>query len=168
MGLTFVAFGSACESDVTSAAGGAGGASSGSSNLDQDCFDACVAKGESAEVCTDACSDDTTSSSGKTTTDASTGVGGGVDVELEKACFSCWDSTGACAVEHDACDKSLACLELRNCPFTCGSKPGCVDACNEIIPTGVEPLTALAQCMICNDGPCATECADSIMRAYCE
>ena len=172
VGVLALALAAACGSDVTSAAGGAGGtgASSGSSQIDPDCYDACIAKGESDAVCMDACTDDTKSASSKSTSVGSGGAGGGIDVELEKACYACWEDNadGACATEHDTCEKSLACVELRNCPFTCGSKPGCVDECNAIIPTGVEPLTELAQCIMCDAGPCATACAESIMQAYCE
>lgn len=160
----------ACGSDVSS--GGGGGA--GGTSVDPDCFEACIDKGVSDAECNEACATTATGKGGETSKTTSTGqggaAGGAVDVEYEKSCYTCFEDNkgGACAAEYEACLESLACLQLRDCPFTCGEKPGCVEECNEIIPSGVAPLTALVQCMACGDGPCSSACSASLNQAYCE
>jgi len=185
----------ACSSDVWGPAADKG--------TDEDCYDSCVAKGESPDLCSSYCSADSKScyddcvAKGVPPTDctavcaaweggtkpgvggtagsgASSGIGGSssspIDPELEKTCVECWydvSQTGeACEDEAKACDQSLACTQLQWCPLIC-AKPDCWQECNEVIPTGVAPLTALVQCVACDDGPCAEECQDSVMLGYC-
>jgi len=175
--LVALAVASACGSSLeATGAGGAGGAGSGGSQLDQGCYDDCVAKGETPEECTAYCTSGTggKGAGGKGTTTTSTsgtaGAGGGFDVPLEKACIECWDdnANGICSAQYETCDKSLACIQLRNCPFSCVVNKDCIEECNQIIPTGVAPLTALVQCMACSGGPCEQECQDSVTLFYCD
>lgn len=168
----------ACGGSVQSASGGAGGA-----NVDQECFEACVDKGLSTAECNDWC-DKGSSASGKgaTTSTATTGGttgsgttttsgGGKLDPELEKSCIDCWydesASTGQCAEQAAICEADLACQQLQWCPLLCEGE-NCFEECNEIIPSGVEPLSALVQCMACDGGPCAQACAGSLMLQYCK
>jgi hypothetical protein len=175
--IVALAFASACGSSVE--ATGAGGGGSGGSQLDQGCYDDCVAKATTPEECTAYCTSGTggkgaggkgAGGKGSTSTSGTAGAGGGFDVPLEKACIECWDdnAAGACSKEYDTCAATLACIQLRNCPFSCIDKSVCVEECNEIIPTGLEPLTALVQCMACAGGPCADACSDSVTLSYCE
>jgi len=169
----------ACGSDVLTdkPAGGDG------SDVDLKCYDDCIAKGVSAADCTAYCSgaeDDDgkgtskggASGSGGAAGTAGDGTGAGeIDPEAEKTCIQCWydeaQVNGTCATEAEACEESLACTQLQWCPFIC-EQPNCVEECNEVIPMGVEPLTALVQCMACDGGPCASECQASVMLAYCK
>ncbi len=167
-----------------------GGSTSAPGEVDQECYDACIAKGASPEECAFYCSDPkgttgktpgstsnpgTGTSSGGTVgtggAGAGTGTGGKLDPEVEKPCVQCWydesQMTGVCVDEAKACEQSLACSQLQWCPMLCG-KPDCIQECNEIIPSGVAPLSALVQCMACEDGPCAEECQDSVMLSYCK
>ena len=89
------------------------------------------------------------------------------EARREKACATCWYEHAECAAEARACEESLACTQLQWCPFIC-DRPNCVDECNAIIPTGVALLTALAECAVCNQGPCAQACQGSILLAYCD
>lgn len=158
----------ACGSDVSQSEGSGG---AGGSTVDPGCFQACVDKGVSEEECNAACTEDDTKTSSKSSTQTSTGsAGGGVDELYEKSCYVCMEENAGdtCGEELKACEASLACLQLRDCPFTCGEKPGCIEECNEIIPTGVAALTALVQCMSCGVGPCSDECSESLTQAYCE
>jgi hypothetical protein len=83
-------------------------------------------------------------------------------------CFGCWEDYSAqCQVELDACKASLACSQLMDCPLACGYQPECITECNEIIPSGVEPLTAVIECMVCSGGPCAADCMNDVMLSYC-
>ena len=88
-----------------------------------------------------------------------------------KSCIECWydeeQNEGACRAESNACEESLACTQLQWCPSLC-DQDNCIENCNDVIPTGVPILTALVQCMACNEGPCAESCADSDMLAYCD
>ncbi len=155
---------------------------------EQACLDACLAKGGSDDECTAWCTNPGDGKPGAGEKPPSGGVtadGGGregdpgempdpgetLDPEVEKPCIQCWydetETGGACNEEAKACEASLACTQLQWCPTLCG-KPECFEECNAVIPTGVAPLTALAQCAVCNDGPCADACEDSVMRAYCD
>jgi len=177
---------SACGNEVrVQKAGGDGdGSNGGKEVLDEKCYSACLEKGEAAEVCDAYCTVDdgdgkggagakgTDKGTGATGNDGTGGFGAsGVDPADEKSCIQCWydesDATGACSAEAKACELSLACTQLQWCPLIC-EKPGCWQECNEIIPTGVEPLSDLVQCMACDGGPCANECEDSVMLAYCD
>jgi hypothetical protein len=178
LSLGAILIAAACGSSVTTtetgpAAGGAAASGGGGKQVDQDCYDACVGKGIGEAECTELCS---SSSSGKggdgagMTTSGSSGSGGYIDPDLEKACFECWYDVGDdfCTEELETCEKSLACGQLRDCPFACKGTPECIGDCQEIIPTGVAPLTALVQCMACNNGPCADECAGAVTLVYCD
>lgn len=85
-------------------------------------------------------------------------------------CYQCWgEFPVACEAELVACKEDLACTQLQECPAACGYELKCVAECNEIIPAGVEPLTALLQCMVCDaEAPCAPECDNDVMLSYCE
>jgi len=160
------------------------------SDVDQGCYSGCVAKGVPEADCEIYCSDlvddsdkKGTGASGKTGTGGSgkTGTGAGanaggagsdeLDPELEKSCVKCWydesASTGACGAEAKACESSVACTQLQWCPTLCG-KLGCWQECNDVIPSGVDPLAALVQCMACGQGPCAEVCQGSVMLSYCD
>ncbi len=153
---------------------------------DQGCYDACIAKGAEVAECEAACTKpqgdkpegDKPEGSVKPEVDGGDpgdgggeGVVEGLDPEVEKPCIQCWydeaESGGTCEDEAKACEASLACTQLQWCPTLCG-KPECFDECNAVIPSGVEALTALARCAVCDDGPCADECEDSLMRRYCD
>ena len=169
--------------DACIAKGSSPEACQGACALDGDCYDACIAKGEPVDVCAAYCSGGVggkgSGTGGKTgvggsgaagSSSSGSGAAGGFDVEVEKSCVSCWyDETvtgGACQAEATACQQSLACTQLQWCPSFCG-KPGCLDECNAIIPSGVAPLTALVQCVACDGGPCAEACNGSVMLQYC-
>ena len=164
---------------------------SGGSGGSVDCYDDCIKKGEDPEVCAQACSGGKGGSGGDGGSGAmgvggntghpggfggtmggsggSTGGSGGkIDPEREKPCVECmYDRAGTeCAAEAEACEKSLACQQLQWCPSLCGS-PDCLEECNDIIPTGVAPLSALVQCAACSGGPCAEECQGAAILAYC-
>lgn len=156
----------------------------GDSVVDEKCYDACLNKGVPSDDCEAYCSAGAGkdgagaagTGSGKGTGAAgNSGTGGfgasGVDPVEEKSCIECWydesEETGQCSDEAKACQASLACTQLQWCPVLC-EKPGCWEECNEIIPSGVEPLRDLVECMVCDGGPCAEECADSVMLSYCE
>ncbi len=180
----------------TSAGGnGTGGttvtSSSSSSTVDPGCYEDCLKKGKPANYCADYCSGgSSTSSSGKggsTTSSSGTGSTGSsgsssgtgstgttsttttFDPGQEKTCMQCWNdqAAGQCSAQYKACQNSLACTQLSTCPFACKGTPECFAECNKIIPTGVAPLTALVQCIACNNGPCSVECQSSILLAYC-
>ncbi|MBW2454860.1 MAG: hypothetical protein JRI68_10130 [Deltaproteobacteria bacterium] len=147
----------------------------GGSQTNPECYADCIEKGETPENCVYYCSEKGTggsgaasSGSGGTTTSSGTG---GVDPESNKPCIQCWydedQTNGACTAEAMACEYSLACTQLQWCPLLC-DKTGCIEECNAIIPTGVADLTALVQCAVCNGGPCADECQDSVFLYYCE
>ena len=174
--IAALAFASACGSSVEATDVGGGG--SGGSQLDQGCYDDCVAKGATPQECTAYCTSGTggkgaggkgAGGNGSTSTSGTAGAGGGFDEPLEKACIACWDdnANGICSAQYETCDKSLACIQLRNCPFSCVINKDCIEECNQIIPTGVAPLTALVQCMACSGGPCEQECQDSVTQSYC-
>jgi len=199
-------------SSGSSADSGAGG----SPDIDQACYDTCIAKGESPDVCVAYCGGasskgGTGGTDGKGGTGATSGkggtggtggstggtggstggtggsvggaagstggaagstggTGGKPDPAVEKSCVQCWYDTqvnGACVNEAKACEESLACSQLQWCPQLCG-KPDCVEECNQIIPTGVAPLTALVQCMACGNAPCASDCEGSVLLSYCD
>lgn len=85
-----------------------------------------------------------------------------------RACFECWKQTPeACERPVAECWDSLACTQLMDCPAACEFSPDCVAECNEIIPSGVETLTAAVQCMVCDDGPCAADCGNDWIQSYC-
>ncbi len=159
-----------------------GGGGNSGTTVDPECHEACVAKGVDSDECDAYCSKSadkggassgTKSGSAGATTSAGPGATGattgGLDVEGEKTCIECWEeqSAGSCAAPYEACEESLACVQLRNCPFSCIGKESCLEECNEIIPSGVPPLSALVQCMMCGAGVCAAPCAGSIYQAYC-
>lgn len=142
--------------------------------LDRSCFDACVDKGEEPDDCRAICTVPDDKKGSKSTSDAGIALGedAGLDEKLdptiEKPCIECWyEDAAACVDQAKACEASLACNQLQWCPSLCG-KPDCVDECNEIIPTGVAPLADLVQCAVCDDGPCAQACEDSVMLSYCD
>ena len=88
-----------------------------------------------------------------------------------RACLGCWkDALDAevCETEYDACIDSLACAQLLECPYDCGNTPECVAECMAIIPSGVEAMSAVVGCMVCDAGPCAADCQVPAMTAYCE
>jgi len=87
--------------------------------------------------------------------------------EMERACFACLESTEACEAQWDACEENLGCQLLLDCPFACGATAECVAQCNDVIPSGVAPLTELYECLICNGGPCADACAAAALASYC-
>jgi hypothetical protein len=162
----------ACGDEVVTSLGDEG---TGGSKTGPECYDDCIQKGETPENCADYCSGKGTggsgaasSGSGGTTTSSGTG---GIDPESNKPCVQCWydedETNGACTAEAMACQYSLACTQLQWCPVIC-EKDGCIEQCNAIIPTGVADLTALVQCAVCNGGPCADECQDSVFLYYCE
>ena len=165
----------ACGSDVSNE----DGAPDGAEAVDPACFEACVAKGEAPESCNEWCATDGDKGEGKGEDDDDTppvpGPGPGPDPDpdpddLDKECVECWydlAEDGGCEDEAEACEDDLACQQLTWCPFLC-DEPDCLDECNEVIPTGVEPLTALVQCMACDDAPCADACAGSVHLGYCE
>jgi len=88
----------------------------------------------------------------------------------DRACHGCWyeNKLGECAELLAACEDDLACSLLMTCPYDCAGEPDCVEQCNAIVPSGVEPLTALANCMNCGQGPCVDACAESHFAEYCE
>lgn len=91
------------------------------------------------------------------------------DPGKDRACVECWYVEGvqACGALLESCEADLACSLLMNCPYDCEATSDCVAECNEIVPTGVEPLTELVQCMACGGAPCATACAESHFVEYC-
>lgn len=161
----------------------------GQSEDELECREACIAKGVSEADCVEACAEIASKDPGSgkpekpdderangdpaagtdPADDNHTAPDDGHDPAAEKSCVQCWydAEAGACADEAKACEDSLACTQLQWCPFLC-EDTDCVEQCAEIIPSGVEPLTALVRCAICDDGPCAEACADSAMLAYCE
>jgi hypothetical protein len=155
----------ACNAEVrtTNASAGAG------ATVDPGCFEACVDKGESAEVCTAFCMDKGTSSGSKGSS-VGTGTGGGPDPAIEKPCINCLyeESVGTtCEALAATCKDSVACTQLQWCPTLCG-EPNCWTECNDVIPSGVKPLSALVQCMACGEAPCADACAKSVVLSYCD
>ncbi len=172
--------------------GGAGltsssSSSSSSTTVDKDCYDDCVAKGKPGDYCEDICSGgSSTSSSGSTTSSSGTGSTGSsssggtgstgttttttYDPGQEKTCLQCWNeqAAGQCSAVYKACENSLACTQLSTCHFACKGTPECFAECNTIIPSGVAPLTAVVQCMACNNGPCSVPCQTSILLGYCK
>ncbi|MEM7154552.1 MAG: hypothetical protein AAF799_17020 [Myxococcota bacterium] len=84
-----------------------------------------------------------------------------------RACYGCWEDNSASCEALDTCKADLACSQLLDCPFACGGTLDCVAECNEIIPSGVEPLTELVQCMVCEGAPCAEDCQNDVMQSYC-
>ena len=182
--FTSLLLASACGAEVTVATGSTGdngrGASSG--GVDQRCYEACLRAGGTQEECTDACWDPgaagSSSSGSKTTSGGSSGSGSGsttdpadpTDEELsERYCYMCMkENAGSCAEEHAACQADLACKVLSSCPFNCTGDTDCIEQCKDIVPKGVEKLSALVQCMICDNGPCQIDCIGSSMLTYCE
>ena len=94
---------------------------------------------------------------------------GGIDPDIEKPCIECMYSqqAPACEQQATACEQDLACQQLQWCPTLCG-KDGCFEECNEVIPDGVAPLSALVQCAVCDAGPCAQECVGSVLLGFCK
>ena len=177
-GLGLLAVPSACGSDVTE--GGTGDTTTSTSSsggyVDPDCYQDCLAKGGTEADCADRCwKDDGTGggSSSSTSSSTSSGTGGtdGLNKETERDYYECMAKAekydGACTAEWKACNDSLACHMLLLCPYECYGDPDCIDQCHEIIPTGVELVTALIQCMVCDDGPCAGDCQNTTWQQYC-
>lgn len=91
------------------------------------------------------------------------------ELEEARACMECWyKSPGPCAGLLEACESDLACSQLLECPYECGANEDCFAQCNEIIPSGVEPVTELVQCLVCQeDSPCAADCTLPGLLDYC-
>ncbi len=165
----------ACSSSVTAPGAGSGG------SIDQDCYDECIAKGSAPDVCEKYCSDTKgtggkgtggKSSSGTTSsgTGGAGGEGGMFDPDIQKPCVMCWEDeaeNGVCAEQWWACEASLACRVLRDCPWQC-KDASCVAECDSVVPDGVPLLTALVECIVCNQGPCYDECVGSSYPHYCD
>ena len=165
--------------------------------LDLECFDACIAKGVESIECEGYCSlaedDDFRKEAGEKSVDGRWDKddedewdNGGTNPDRDerdreqreqkereaeediraKECVTCWYEQADCSAQAEACEESLACTQLQWCPFLC-DRPDCVQECNEIIPSGVELLTALAECAVCDSGACASECAGSNLLEYC-
>jgi len=178
---------SACGHEVRAQKSGGDGddPNGGEVVIDEQCHDDCIEKGEPADECDAWCTVKGGGEGGAGakggTTKPGTGAAGnegtggfgasGVDPAEEKSCIQCWydesKATGTCSAEAKACELSLACTQLQWCPIIC-EEPGCWEECNDIIPTGVAPLSDLVQCIACNGGPCAAACAGSVMLSYCE
>jgi len=86
-----------------------------------------------------------------------------------RECLECWaEQSAECQPLLDACKADLACGQLIDCPFACGGTLECVQECNEIIPSGVEALTEVMECLVCNnDAPCVADCQNDVMLSYC-
>ncbi|MBW2452890.1 MAG: hypothetical protein JRI68_00170 [Deltaproteobacteria bacterium] len=170
----------ACGADVTQ--GGTGGetttssTSSSSGHVDPDCYEECIANGGTQADCEVRCwEDDGTGGSSSSGTSSGTGGGGtggtgGLDHQAERDCYECMTEaqSDACSTEWEECDADLACSMLLICPYECYGDPTCIDQCHEIIPTGVELITTLVQCMVCGDGPCAVDCENTTWQQYCD
>ena len=91
----------------------------------------------------------------------------GEELDDVRDCFECFEQSDECSELLAACKDSLACTQLMDCPFDCGGSQDCVDECKSIIPTGVEPLTELVECMVCGGGPCVDECVNPWVQSYC-
>ena len=164
-----------CEKICLGGEGGKGSGTGGGPAIE--CYEACIDKGAPLEVCKEACDDPPGTGgagfggtgSGGTGTAGEGGEGGKIDPSVEKPCVECLsDQTAACGDQLKACEQSLACQQLQWCPTLCG-KPSCLEECNEIIPTGVQPLRDLVQCAACGEAaPCASECAGALLLDYCE
>ena len=162
------------------------------SKSEQDCYAGCVAKGVTPEDCRSYCGPaggkgsggpgagqggSGGSAQGMAGTGGSGGDSGGskgergLDGRAAKDCVECWNdetrTEGTCAEEATRCRDNLACTQLQWCPLIC-EQDNCIEGCNEVIPTGVAPLTAIVRCAACGDGPCAEACRDSYLLSYCE
>ena len=173
----------ACDSSVLVDTGNPSAPGSGGGKIDERCYERCVSKGGSEMDCTEECGvpDDGFGSGDPGETTSGGGTGKGVpgdpgeeeeekfDGGVERDCYECMKKNAlACDDEYEACEESLACTMLSQCPYECFGDSECIEECNSIIPSGVETLTALVQCMICEGGPCASDCDGSILGSYCE
>jgi hypothetical protein len=97
----------------------------------------------------------------------SSGSGGGLSPPTE-ACWECAElkeESGQCEFELDQCFDNLACNTLFSCYDECEYGGDCVLECNEIVPSGVDAMSALLSCIACDN--CQMECAGSAFTQFC-
>ncbi len=77
-----------------------------------------------------------------------------------QTCASSQCAAAQCANELATCQGNQACQNLYQCYQSC-TVPGCTTVCDGLFPAGVTDLTALLQCLQCNQATCSIDCANN-------
>ncbi|MBW2454788.1 MAG: hypothetical protein JRI68_09765 [Deltaproteobacteria bacterium] len=77
-----------------------------------------------------------------------------------QTCATSQCAAAQCANEIATCQGNQACQNLYQCYQTC-TVPGCYTVCDGLFPAGVTDVTAMLQCLQCNQATCSIDCANN-------